>query len=250
MTLIAVLFACLRLIGDASEITGKVIDVNGDTVTIAPESGEGEAQAGDSVLILFAIPGLDQLGKVGAGHVLSAAPGRIVARVDQRTGTLAVGQIAKIQASGARRARQVARPETAVSKESNPGGEGRWVLKWDTALDTRTRLMWIRRDFQSLFGRTASWYDAVEWARQMNRQNYAGYHDWRLPSVAEYRTLEDKTFYVPVFGPLPETAYWARNEIGKQVASFIGLFQGWAVSSDKHERDHPPRSARLVRRSQ
>jgi hypothetical protein len=218
------------------------------------------------VVILFTIPGLDQLARVGAGHVLSASPGRIVALIDQRTGTLAVDQIAKIQASGRRTAGPVARGAIDESKESDRGAEvidaprvrgptpnlgGRWVLDWDTALDTRTKLMWTRRDFQSLFGRPAkSWYEAVEWARQMNRQTYHGYRDWRLPSVAEYRTLEDKTFYATVFGSLPEYAYWTRNEIGKHTASYIGLFEGWAVSGDKHDGDHPPRSARLVRRSE
>lgn len=253
MILVPMLLACLGFAASEIEITGRVTEVTGDKVTIIPDSGGAQAQPGDSVVVFFVIPGVDQLGKVGAGQVVSAEAGRIIARIDQRTGTLAVGQIAKIQASGARTAGRVARRVTEESKESNRGLGGRWVLDWhwDTALDTRTKLMWIRRDFRSLFGRTAkSWYEAADWARQMNRQNYAGYYDWRLPSVAEYRTLEDKTFYATVFGSLPEYPYWARNEISKHVASYIGLFEGWATSSEKSEGDHPLRSARLVRRSE
>jgi hypothetical protein len=253
MLLASMLLGCLGISDPAIEVTGKVIQVSGDTVTIVPDSGGAQAQPGDSVVIFFMIPGIDQLGKVGAGLVVIADAGHIVARIDQHTGSLTVGQIAKIQATGARTAGRVARRVTEESKESNRAVGGRWVFdwQWDTALDTRTKLMWIRRDFQSLFGRTAkSWYEAVDWARQINRQNYAGYHDWRLPSVAEYRTLEDKTFYTTVFGSLPEYPYWTRNEIGKHLASFIGLFEGWATSSAKSEGDHPPRSARLVRRSE
>jgi hypothetical protein len=228
--------------------------VRGDQVTIVPDSAGAQAQPGDSVVIFFVIPGLDQLGRVGAGQIVSAEAGRIVARIDQRTGTLEVGQIAKIQASGPRTAERVT-PRAAEDAPRVRGptgsGDGRWVLTWDTALDTRTRLMWIRRDFRSLFGRTAkSWYEVVDWARQLNRQNYAGHHDWRLPSVAEFRTLEDKTFYATVFGSLPEYPYWASNEISRHVASFIGLFEGWAVSSDKSEGAHPLRNGRLVRSSE
>jgi hypothetical protein len=100
------------------EITGKVTAVSGDTVTIAAEVAKGQARAGDSVVIYFQIPGLDNLAKVGSGQVVSVQDGRIVARIDQRTGSLAVGQIAKVQATGrpvpSERAAPVAKTETGT----------------------------------------------------------------------------------------------------------------------------------------
>jgi len=87
-------------LGLVTEITGKVTAVSGDTVTIAPDNTKAQARAGDSVVIFFQIPGLDNLAKVGSGLVVSVQGGRVIARIAQRTGSLAVGQIAKIQASG------------------------------------------------------------------------------------------------------------------------------------------------------
>jgi hypothetical protein len=243
-----------------TEVTGKVTAVNGDTVTIIADDAKAQARAGDSVVIYFQIPGLEELAKVGSGQVVSAQGGDIAARIDQRTGTLAVGQIAKIQASG-RAADQAAGPVTDEAKQRTSAGGPtqkagqRWTLDEKTALDRRTKLMWMRADFLSVVGRTTkNWFEAVDWVRQMNQRKYAGYHDWRLASIAEYRTIEDRAFYATVFGGLPQHAYWARNEINKNVASYIGLFEGWAVSGNKdgYNFGYPPipRSARLVRRSE
>jgi hypothetical protein len=83
------------------EITGKVTAVTGDTVTISADDSKARARVGDSVVVYFQIPGLDDLARVGSGQVVKVENGRIVARITQRTGSLAVGQIAKIQATGA-----------------------------------------------------------------------------------------------------------------------------------------------------
>jgi TPR repeat protein len=110
----AILRLCLLISSAATalgtEITGKVTEVSGDTVTIAPENTKARARAGDSVAIYFQIPGLDDLAKVGSGRVVGVKGDRIVARIDQRTGSLAVGQIAKIQATGPPAGARVATP--------------------------------------------------------------------------------------------------------------------------------------------
>jgi TPR repeat protein len=93
-----------------TEITGKVTAVSGDMVTISALDAKAQARAGDSVVIYFQIPGLDEPAKVGSGEVVSVQNGRIVARIDRRTGSLAVGQIAKIQASGPPPGARVAAP--------------------------------------------------------------------------------------------------------------------------------------------
>src|SRR5262245_11715395 len=61
-----------------------------------------------------------------------------------------------------------------------------------TALDTRTNLMWMTKDFRNLEGRAPkSWDEAMAWAEKMNQQRYGGYSDWRVPTEAEYKTLYD-----------------------------------------------------------
>jgi hypothetical protein len=268
--LIPAVLGWLWLAGPATEITGTVSEVSGDTVFITADTPRVSARPGDAVEIYFKIPGIDEPGKVGSGRVVGVDHGRIMAWIDRRTGTLAVGQIAKVQVSGSPAAAEGAAAVSekaeentrsagststemapAASASGSPGKVGdRWVLDDKTALDTRTHLMWVRGDFRSIVGRpTKSWYEASDWARQMNDRDYAGYHDWRLPSVAEYRTIEDKELYSSVFRDGAEYPFWARNEISKRVASFIGLFEGWATSGEKSAGDHPLRSARLVRRA-
>jgi hypothetical protein len=98
--LIRVLFVLMVMPATAiaAEVTGSVSAVKGDTVVIAAAAPAG---AGDPVEIYFKVPGLEELGKVGSGRVVSVEGGRVVARIEQSSGKLAIGQIAKIQASGA-----------------------------------------------------------------------------------------------------------------------------------------------------
>jgi hypothetical protein len=98
--LIRVLFALMIMpaMAIAAEVTGSVSEVTGDTVVIAADAPAG---AGDPVEIYFEVPGLKELAKVGSGRVVGVESGRIMARIEQYTGKLAIGQIAKIQASGA-----------------------------------------------------------------------------------------------------------------------------------------------------
>ncbi len=61
-----------------------------------------------------------------------------------------------------------------------------------TALDTRTNLLWMTRDFRNLEGRAPkSWDEAMAWAEKMNQQRYGGYSGWRVPTDAEYKALYD-----------------------------------------------------------
>lgn len=59
-----------------------------------------------------------------------------------------------------------------------------------TVLDTRTGLMWMAKDFRTIEGRSPkNWDEAMRWADKMNRQNYGGYNDWRVPKAVEYQAL-------------------------------------------------------------
>jgi hypothetical protein len=128
-----------------------------------------------------------------------------------------------------------------------------------TVLDTRANLMWMTKDFRIIKGRflnNASWNEAMAWANKMNERRYAGYKDWLVPSIAEYRMIRDKNLYNEVFESLGEDYFWSRNEISKYVASYISFDDGFATSGDKEgqvlyiggKRIPAKFSVRLVRR--
>lgn len=52
-------------------------------------------------------------------------------------------------------------------------------------IDNATGLMW----HQSGSDNYMVWRDAKEWIRSLNSRNYAGYNDWRLPTVEEAASL-------------------------------------------------------------
>jgi hypothetical protein len=109
-----------------------------------------------------------------------------------------------------------------------------------TIADTTTNLMWMTKDFRSVEGRfldNGSWDEAMVWADKMNGQNYAGYNDWRVPSIAEYKTIcrnkADRKTYLLIFEDYGAYAFWSRNEVSKYVASYINFEDGFATSREK-----------------
>ena len=61
-----------------------------------------------------------------------------------------------------------------------------------TILDTKTQLMWMKKDCWQLEGRWVSWYTANEFLQKINFKKYGGYSDWRLPTPSEAATLYDR----------------------------------------------------------
>jgi hypothetical protein len=92
---------------------------------------------------------------------------------------------------------QVARLEPTPSQGAPPLKPEEHIgffIKYDngTALDTRTQLMWMTRDFRNIEGRAPNdWDEAMAWVEKMNQQRYGGYNDWRIPTVAEYKAVYD-----------------------------------------------------------
>lgn len=134
----------------------------------------------------------------------------------------------------------------------------KWVVySNETIVDLRTKLMWTKKDYRLLEGRfVKGWDEAMAWAKKMNAREYAGYGDWRVPSVSEYKSIIDRDNYPQAFESLGEECYWSRNEISQYVASYIymrGPNMRAAVSGAKNEGAgtgalfEGPFSVRLVR---
>jgi hypothetical protein len=133
-----------------------------------------------------------------------------------------------------------------------------WQVQGDVVVDPDTCLMWTRGDFRTLKGRFAkNWQEAMAWAKEMNAASYAGHGDWRVASIAEYRTISNYAFR-KTFLSDGEDHYWARNEINRYVASYYDFNDGGGSSTSKIPGKYGVRepsgwrlansSARLVRR--
>ncbi len=60
-----------------------------------------------------------------------------------------------------------------------------------TVTDRQTGLMWQRSDSFHELKRGMNWYEALEYVDQKNREKFAGYNDWRLPTMEELSALWD-----------------------------------------------------------
>jgi len=58
-----------------------------------------------------------------------------------------------------------------------------------TIIDKATGLMWSKNDN----GKGINWKDALAWVQKMNKKNYLGHNDWRLPNAKELQSIVDYT---------------------------------------------------------
>lgn len=62
------------------------------------------------------------------------------------------------------------------------------LLKSDlTISDTRSGLIWVRNG--NISGDRINFDESSSFAKMMNNKKYAGYTDWRIPTIADYKTL-------------------------------------------------------------
>ena len=88
-----------------------------------------------------------------------------------------------------------------------------------TLTDRATGLMWAQADS----GQPMNWPEALNWAQAMNRQNYLGHKDWRLPSAKELQSLVD----------------YSRAPDASNSAAIDQLFSVTPVTNEAGQRDYP-----------
>ncbi len=111
-------------------------------------------------------------------------------------------------------------------------------------VDPNTNYEWAIQDYAASNGQfTNDWNQAIQWAKQMNASNFCGHNDWKVASIAEYRTIRNTPFIKGLTNSFPtklpeyeDHLFWARNEINQYVASYYYLNNGAGVSGDKHSQ--------------
>jgi Protein of unknown function (DUF1566) len=94
-------------------------------------------------------------------------------------------------------------------------------------IDHATGLMWHQ------YGSTEDmiWGEEKNWIRKLNKQGYAGYNDWRLPTVEEAASLLDSgrknadLFVDPVFDT-KQRVIWTGDRYGLDGAWCVSFFTG------------------------
>jgi len=87
----------------------------------------------------------------------------------------------------------VVNSETGKIKPVKTSSDQRYAKFLDgTILDKKNNLMWMSHDYWQMEHKWVNWYTANEYAQRMNNKKFAGYNDWRLPSVKEASLLYER----------------------------------------------------------
>jgi tetratricopeptide (TPR) repeat protein len=125
------------------------------------------------------------------------------------------------------------------------------AIKGDVVVvDNATGLMW----HQSGSDEYMNWNKAKEWVEDLNsEEGYAGYHDWRLPTVEEAASLlepskKNGNLYIdPIFSK-KQGHIWAGDKFGSEAAWGANFYSGGGMGGGdwgrigRHEYVRPVRS--------
>ena len=95
-------------------------------------------------------------------------------------------------------------------------------------IDRATGLMWHKGGS----GRRFTWVDAKGWIESLNSEGYAGYNDWRLPTVDEAASLLESSkmngdLYIdPVFSNKQKWIWTADSKDGSEAAWIVDFYGG------------------------
>ena len=154
------------------------------------------------------------MGNCNSGR--AAGPMQPLPGVDLRTGFEnypATGQTSCHDLSG-RRIPCAGTGQDGESRRGRPWPSPRFVHQGERVEDRLTGLIWPRDALPAGF--PLQWQEALDYVRQLNREQWLGHEDWRLPNRRELRSLMSVQTRMPA---LPRGH------------PFVNLFSGWYWSS-------------------
>ena len=85
-----------------------------------------------------------------------------------------------------------------------------------TVTDTANGLMWLKTTPSPILKHAVTWFEAKKECEELA---FAGYNDWRLPTIKEWKTIIDNKYQSPaLIEPNPfqnvivQLAYWSASE--------------------------------------
>ena len=123
-----------------------------------------------------------------------------------------------------------------------------------TLLDTETGLVWAKEDSWPVAQDWLTFQEALAFADEMNKKDYLGFHDWRIPEREEIEKIfiPDSTIMArssneihldPLFAPGGGNASWCLP-FDQQAAFYFSYTSG---NAQQFDQDYSQGYVRLVR---
>ena len=167
------------------------------------------------------------------------------------SGLKSVALVALILLLGVLSSGVYALPLESADKRYIDNGDG-------TITDTKTNLMWIKKDSYLHSGHWLSWSEVHKYVQQLNNEAFAQYIDWQLPTIKDLKTLyepdkinssqagkEMKIHADPIFEKNGSGSLWSGEENGRYNAFGVVFNTGSVFNSNKKSRSR--KATRAVR---
>jgi hypothetical protein len=119
-------------------------------------------------------------------------------------------------------------------KVKSPHMTNRFVMKTlhrdEVVIDRTTGLMWQ----QSASSQQMVYNLAMEWINNLNKRGFAGFNDWRLPTLEEAMTLMERSpnsegFYIdPIFNSKQRLWMWTADRKDADLAWYVNFNYGYS----------------------
>ncbi len=98
-----------------------------------------------------------------------------------------------------------------------------------TVTDLETQLIWIQLDSYQIRKQWINWHKAQDYIRELNKTQFGGAANWRLPSRKELASLFDEN------QSIPWNYYWTKNEV--HIDPIFGQSHCCYWTSEEHKGD-------------